>query len=179
MIEQQDANLLGRVAERDDEAFAQLYDRYGRAVFTLCARALGDRGRAEDATQEAFMSIWRSARTFDPRRGTAAAWIFTVARNAATDSLRRRVPQPSDEGPDTIDPGPAPDDQAVSSEEAFRLHAALETLGEREREVIDLAYFGGLSQSEIAERLDTPLGTVKTRTRTALRRLASELGGSA
>jgi RNA polymerase sigma-70 factor (ECF subfamily) len=179
VMEQLDEALLGRVAERDEEAFAELYDRFSRAVYTLCVRTLGDRGRAEDAAQEAFASIWRSAGTFDRRRGSAAAWIFAVARNAATDSARRRVPTPVDSGPETADPAPLPDERAVASAEAFRVHAALGVLGDREREVIELAYFSGLSQSEIAERLKTPLGTVKTRTRSALRRLATELGGGA
>ena len=176
VIDQRDETLLGRVAEGDEAAFAELYDRFARPVYTLCVRALGDRGRAEDATQEAFASIWRAARTFDRSRGSAAAWIFTVARNAATDTARRRVPLPVDSAPERADPSPAPDEQAVTSADAFRLHAAVGTLSEREREVIELAYFSGLSQSEIAERLSTPLGTVKTRTRSALRRLAARLG---
>jgi RNA polymerase sigma-70 factor (ECF subfamily) len=177
VIERTHEYLLGLVAEGDRDAFERLYERFARPVFTLCVRALGDRGRAEDASQEAFASIWRAAASFDPSRGNASAWIFAVARNAATDIARRRVPRPTDTAPDSVDPAPLPEDGVIASSQAFRVHVAVNGLPPSEREVIELAYFGGLSQSEIAERLSTPLGTVKTRTRSALRRLAAELGG--
>src|SRR3954467_3304752 len=177
VIEQSDEQLLGLVAGRDTEAFERLYDRYVRPVFTLCVRALGDRERAEDAAQEAFASIWRAAASFDPARGNAAAWIFTIARNPATDAPRRRIARPVAEAPDAVDPSPTPDERAASDFVSFHVHQAVEALPAAEREVIELAYFRGLSQSEIAAQTGTPLGTVKTRTRAALRHLSAELGG--
>lgn len=170
-----DGHLIVRVAAGDRGAFDELHDRYARAVLGLALRRLGDRGRAEDATQDAFVAIWRSARTYDPTRGRGAPWIYAVARNAITDGLRR-TPEPVSEliedGPGR-DPDPA--DEAEASWTAWRVHRALEVLPEHERPLIELAYWSGLSQSEIAERLEIPLGTVKTRTRSALGRLAEAL----
>jgi RNA polymerase sigma-70 factor, ECF subfamily len=173
-----DAALLERVATRDHDAFVELYRRYARAVFGLALRRLGDRGRAEDATQEAFASIWRSAARYDRARGPGAPWLFTVARNAIVDGLRR-TPEPPAEAPDIPSADPGPPEQADAAWAAWRVHRALETLPRSEREVIELAYWSGLSQSEVAEFLGIPLGTVKTRTRSALARLADELGEEA
>jgi RNA polymerase sigma-70 factor (ECF subfamily) len=170
-----DAELLGDVADGDTLAFEVLHRRYARSVLGIALRRIGDRGRAEDATQDTFASIWRSASRFDPARGEATSWLYTVARNAIVDGLRRRREPPVDEAPDTPEPGPGPDDAAEQGWVAWRVHRALETLPEQERSLIELAYWGGLSQSEIADYLSIPLGTVKTRTRSALRRLADEL----
>jgi RNA polymerase sigma-70 factor (ECF subfamily) len=170
-----DADLIERIASRDHDAFTELYRRYARAVLGLALRRLGDRGRAEDATQEAFASIWRSAARYDRQRGPGAPWLYTVARNAIVDGLRR-TPEPAAEPPDLPSGEPGPADQAESAWTAWRVHRALETLPGREREVIELAYWSGLSQSEVADFLGIPLGTVKTRTRSALARLAEELG---
>ena len=170
-----DAELIERVATRDHDAFEELHRRYARAVLGLALRRLGDRGRAEDATQEAFTSIWRSAGRYDRTRGTGAAWLFTVARNAVVDGLRR-TPEPAAEAPETPSPDPGPAEQAERSWSAWRVHRALETLVASEREVIELAYWSGLSQSEVAAFLGIPLGTVKTRTRSALSHLAETLG---
>jgi RNA polymerase sigma-70 factor (ECF subfamily) len=169
-----DGELIERVAEGDRPAFEELYRRYARAVLGLALRHLGDRGRAEDAAQDAFFAIWRSARTYDPRRGTGAPWLYAVARNAITDGLRRS-PEPTAELEDGPGEGPDPAEHAETSWVAWRVHRALEVLPEHERPVIELAYWQGLSQSEIAERLAIPLGTVKTRTRSALARLADAL----
>jgi len=169
-----DGQLIVRVAGGDRAAFAELHGRYARAVLGLALRRLGDRGRAEDATQDAFVAIWRSARTYDPTRGRGAPWLYAVARNAITDGLRR-TPEPAAELEDGPGREPDPSDEAEASWEAWRVHRALETLPQHERPVIELAYWGGLSQSEVAERLELPLGTVKTRTRSALRRLADAL----
>src|ERR1043166_3711828 len=146
-----DGELIQRAAGGDRSAFEQLYRRYARPVFGLALRRLGDRGRAEDAVQETFASIWRSAAPYKPARGPAEP----PAERAA---------------------GPGPADQAEQGWVAWRIHRALEELPEREREVIALAYWSGLSQSEVAEFLAIPLGTVKTRTRAALQRLADILG---
>ena len=170
-----DGELIERIAGGDRPAFEELYRRYSRAVLGLALRRLGDRGRAEDAAQDAFVAIWRSARTYDSARGNGAPWLYAVARNAITDGLRR-TPEPAAEVPETPSGEPDPAARAERSWTAWRVHRALETLPESERVVIEVAYWRGLSQSEIAELLEIPLGTVKTRTRSALNRLAHELG---
>jgi RNA polymerase sigma-70 factor (ECF subfamily) len=172
-----DAELLAHVADGDRAAFEELHRRYARSVLGIALRRIGDRGRAEDATQETFASIWRSASRFDPERGEATSWLYTVARNAIVDGLRRRREPPVDEAPDLPAPGPGPEDAAEHGWVAWRVHRALQALPEQERSLVELAYWGELSQSEIADYLGVPLGTVKTRTRSALRRLADELGG--
>lgn len=171
-----DAELLGLVANGDHGAFEELHRRYARPVLGIALRRIGDRGRAEDVTQDTFASVWRSAARFDPSRGKATSWLFTVARNAIIDGLRRLPEATIDGPPDVPASGPGPDDAAESEWISWRVHRALETLPAHERSLLELAYWSGLSQSEIAERLGIPLGTVKTRTRTALRRLAVELG---
>jgi RNA polymerase sigma-70 factor, ECF subfamily len=172
-----DAELLRRVAERDREAFETLYGRYVRSVFGLALRRLGDRGHAEDAVQEAFTAVWRSASTYRPERGAAGGWVYTVARNAIVDRLRRSGPAFDAELPDLASAEPGPAQRAEDSFVSWRVHRALEELQPREREVIELAYWSGMSQSEVAQFLGLPLGTVKTRTRSALARLATVLEG--
>ena len=172
-----DAELIAHVADGDRGAFEELHRRYARSVLGIALRRIGDRGRAEDATQDTFASIWRSASRFDPSRGEATSWLYTVARNAIVDSLRRRREPPVDDAPEIASPGPGPDEAAEHGWVAWRVHRALEVLPEHERSVLELAYWSGLSQSEIADYLTVPLGTVKTRTRSALRRLAAELEG--
>jgi len=169
-----DGDLIVRIAGGDREAFEELHGRYQRAVFGLALRRIRDRGRAEDAVQDVFVAVWRSARTYDPDRGAGAPWLYAVARNAITDSLRR-TPEPTGELLDGPSGEPGPADEAEKSWTSWRVHRALEVLPEHERPVIELAYWGGLSQSEIADRLGIPLGTVKTRTRSALARLADSL----
>ncbi len=171
-----DGELLERTGTGDRSAFEALYQRYSRPVFGLALRRLGDRGRAEDAVQETFVSIWRAAGTYRPERGPGAPWLYAVARNAIVDRSRARN-EPAVEAPDepTLDPGPA--ERAEESWTQWRIHRALEELTESEREVISLAYWSGLSQSEVADSLGIPLGTVKTRTRRALQRLAEVLEG--
>lgn len=171
-----DGELIERVAGGDRRAFEELYGRYARAVLGLALRRLGDRGRAEDVTQEAFVAIWRSARTYNPGRGSGAPWLYAVARNAITDGLRR-TPTPVAELEDGPGSEPDPSDRVEAAWTAWQVHRALEVLPEHERPVIELAYWRGLSQSEIADTLGIPLGTVKTRTRSALTRLADALDG--
>jgi RNA polymerase sigma-70 factor (ECF subfamily) len=170
-----DAELIQRAAGGDRTAFEQLYHRYARPVFGLALRRLGDRGRAEDAVQETFASIWRSAGSYKPERGPGAPWLYAVARNAIVDRARSRTEIPA-EIPDEAGRDPGPSELAEQGWVSWRVHRALEELNEREREVIALAYWSGLSQSEVAEFLGIPLGTVKTRTRAALMRLAEILG---
>jgi RNA polymerase sigma-70 factor, ECF subfamily len=171
-----DADLLVRVGERDRAAFELLYHRYIRSVFGLALRRLGDRGRAEDATQEAFAAVWRSAASYRPERGPAGAWIYAVARNAIIDRFRAHG-DPAVEVPELVSAEPGPPERAESSSVAWQVHRALEELPKRERDVVELAYWSGMSQSEVAEYLHLPLGTVKTRTRSALARLSTLLKG--
>jgi len=169
-----DGDLIRRVARRDANAFEALYHRYARPVFGLALRRLGDRMRAEDAVQETFAAVWRSARTYKPERGAGAPWLYAVARNAIVDRSRNRIEPPA-EIPDNPAPEPGPDERAEASYISWRVHRALEDLPQNERDVIELAYYGGLSKSEVADFLSIPLGTVKTRTRAGLGRLADLL----
>jgi RNA polymerase sigma-70 factor (ECF subfamily) len=132
--------------------------------------------RAEDAVQETFAAVWRSARTYKPERGAGAPWLYAVARNAIVDRSRGRSDVP-EEIPDAPSTELGPDERAEASYVSWRVHRALEDLPENEREVIELAYYGNLSQSEVADFLNIPLGTVKTRTRSGLSRLADLLEG--
>jgi RNA polymerase sigma-70 factor, ECF subfamily len=169
-----DGELILRSADGDRGAFEVLYRRYARPVFGLALRRLGDRGRAEDAVQETFASIWRAARSYRPERGPGAPWLYAVARNAITDRSRARTEPPA-EVPDEASRESGPPERAEAAWTAWRVHRALEELSPNERTVIELAYWSGLSQSEVAEYLGIPLGTVKTRTRAALARLAELL----
>jgi RNA polymerase sigma-70 factor (ECF subfamily) len=169
-----DGDLISRVARRDANAFELLYRRFARPVFGLALRRLGDRMRAEDAVQETFAAVWRSARTYRPERGPGAPWLYAVARNAIVDRSRNEPPA---EAPDAPSPEPSPAERAEASYVSWRVHRALEGLSDNERDVIELAYYGELSQSEIAGFLGIPLGTVKTRTRAGLSRLADLLEG--
>ena len=169
-----DGELIRRTGDGDRGAFEVLYRRYSRPVFGLALRRLGDRGRAEDAVQETFASIWRAARSYRPERGPGAPWLYAVARNAITDRSRVRS-EPPTEPPDAASPDVGPPERAEAGWTAWRIHRALEELSPNERAVIELAYWSGLSQSEVAEYLGIPLGTVKTRTRAALARLADQL----
>ena len=169
-----DAELITRVGSGDRDAFEALYQRYARPVFGLALRRLGDRGRAEDAVQETFASVWRAAGSYRPERGPGAPWLYAVARNAIVDNGRSRR-EPPVEGVEEKASDESPADRAESGWVAWRVHHALSELPENERVVIELAYWGGRSQSEVAETLGIPLGTVKTRTRTGLIRLADML----
>jgi RNA polymerase sigma-70 factor (ECF subfamily) len=171
-----DGDLIARVGEGDSGAFEVLYRRYSRPVFALALRRLGDRGRAEDAVQETFASIWRSAGSYRRERGPGAPWLYAVARNAIVDRRRALGPVPA-EPVDEPSSDAGPDERAESSWTAWRIHRALAELPDQERKLIELAYWGGLSQSEIADFVGIPLGTVKTRTRSALSRLADVLEG--
>ena len=173
-----DETLLLRVADSDRVAFEILYHRYVRSILGLAQRKLRDYAQAEEVVQEAFTAIWRSAESYRPERGSAGGWLYTVARNATVDRMRRngRV-QTTSEVPELRSPESGPDEIAERWDSAWRVHRALGELNENEREVIELVYWSGLSQSEVASYLNQPLGTVKTRTRAALARLAEVLEG--
>lgn len=170
-----DGELISRVGSGDRNAFEALYRRYARPVFGLALRRLGDRGRAEDAVQETFASVWRAAGSYRPERGPGAPWLYAVARNAIVDNGRARR-EPPVESVEEKAGDETPADRAEAGWIAWRVHRSLAELPENERVVIELAYWRGRSQSEIAELLGIPLGTVKTRTRTGLARLADMLG---
>lgn len=171
-----DADLIVRTGDGDRDAFEQLYKRFARPVFGLALRRLGDRHRAEDAVQETFASVWRSARTYRPERGAGGTWLYAVARNAIADRARARQ-EPAADPPDLPSAEAGPAEQAEDSWVSWRVHRAVAELPEQERVLVELAYWSGLSQSEVADYVGIPLGTVKTRTRAALARLADVLEG--
>ena len=172
-----DGDLLRRIADGDSAAFDILYRRFARPLYGLALRMLRDRSRAEDAVQETFAAIWRSAGSYRPERGPGAPWLYAVARNAIVDRARVRGEATFADPPEAVAPDAGPEDQAQSTYVAWRVHRAVQDLPEHEQEVLQLAYWGGLSQSEVARLLDIPLGTVKTRTRSGLARLADLLEG--
>jgi RNA polymerase sigma-70 factor, ECF subfamily len=170
--------LLARVAAGDEHAFARVCGLFAGPVLGEALRHLGDHAAAEDVTQEVFLRIWKGAGSFDPERGSAEGWIATIARNASRDALRRRRSTTvADEGIEQSDPDADPPAEVADAAEALVLQAAVAELAPHMREVIELAYWQGLSQVEIAERLSLPLGTVKTRTRRGLTLLAEALEG--
>src|SRR6266545_7199480 len=148
-----DGDLIRRVARRDANAFEALYRRYARPVFGLALRRLGDRMNAEDAVQETFAAIWRSARSYRPDRGAGAPWLYAVARNAIIDRARSGRDATFAEAPDSAADEAGPGERAESTWVAWRVHRAVEELAEHEREVLELAYWSGLSQSEVAQFL--------------------------
>src|SRR3954470_7598341 len=164
-----------------EAALSELYDRYSRTVFGVGLRILGDRSMAEELVQEVFLKVWRSSGTFDPARGSFSTWLYRVTRSVALDLYRkraRRIRQVSD-GQLHIaaerDQSAGPQEVVDESWLSWRVSRALEVLDAPHREVIDLAYFRGLSQREISERTGVPLGTVKTRTASAYKSLRKEL----
>lgn len=174
-------DLLERVARGDRKAVLALYDRFGSTVFAVALRVTGNRGEAEDITQEVFTRAWKEAVTFDRARGSAAAWLITLARNRAIDLVRsrsRRVrheDEQSTEEPVLVEMPTSPEAAVGDAERAAAVRVALDALRPEQRQVLELAYFNGLSHSEIAERLQQPLGTVKTRIALAVKRLRDEL----
>jgi RNA polymerase sigma-70 factor (ECF subfamily) len=177
----EDAAIVARAAAGDAGAVAALYDRHGRAVYSLALRVLGDQGEAEDVAQEVFAQAWRQADRYDPRRGQPVAWLLNMARSRAIDRLRRRRAQPSADTEATSEPvdrSPGAEALAITREQVRALREALAGLPVLQRTAIELAYYEGLSQQEIAARLEQPLGTVKTRVRLGLMKLRDALSGS-
>ena len=177
-----DAGLLRAVARGDEAAFARVYDRYAPILLGLMLRILRSRPEAEDVLQEVFLQVWQQARSFDPARGRAFTWLATLARSRAIDRLRavdsrERAAQRSAEegGPPGAESHGWADEEAIRAERAEAVRAALAELPEEQRQVLVLAYLDGMSQSEIAAAKNQPLGTVKTRTRTGLKKLSDTL----
>ncbi len=161
----------------------ELYDRHARAIYSLALRMLADAAEAEDVVQDVFTQAWRQAHLYDPARAPVVGWLLVIARARTLDRLRARRSRigPAGAGPDPatiVDLSPGPDLEAIGRERGSRVRAALAALSAAQREAIELAYFNGLSQSDIAARLEQPLGTVKTRIRSGLLKLRELLRGS-
>lgn len=176
-----DEALLAAIQQNDEGALAELYDRYGRLAFGLAYRILGERGAAEDVVQEAYLAVWRRGASFRSDRGSARAWLMSIVHNAAIDRRRGRFKREQEAVP--IDDlafkleSDAEDPFALVSEQidAAQVRTALGSLPKDQRDAIELAYFGGLTQQEISDRTGTPLGTVKSRMRLGLYKLRSLL----
>jgi RNA polymerase sigma-70 factor (ECF subfamily) len=168
-----DEAVVALVARSDELALAELYDRFGRTAYGLALRVLRDRSLAEDAVQEAFLIAWRTADTFMPERARASTWLLTLVHRRAVDLVRReqrRRAEPIEVAGERAGEG-AVDEAVWLRYERERVQAALRRLPDQQREALELAYYGGFSQSELAERLGQPVGTIKSRMFSGLARL--------
>jgi RNA polymerase sigma-70 factor (ECF subfamily) len=168
-----DQALVALCTRGDQDALGELYDRYGSAAYGLARRIVRDPTLAEDVVQEAFLAVWRGARRFDARRARVSTWILALVHHKAVDAVRRedlRRGHQLDEASERADDVNVPREAWLSLQQA-EVAAALDELSDPHREVIELAYFAGYTQSELAERLGQPLGTIKSRTHSALARL--------
>ena len=180
-----DDSLMERMALGDGRALEQLYDRYHILVYSVALRVVRDQMLAEDVVQEVFVRLWRRPQAYDPARGRFLSWLMSVTRNRAIDEVRRvtrrrRLEDQREDAAEQVrsaDRLDAPELAAAIGDERREVRAALATLPQEQRRVLELAYFDGLTQSEIATLTETPLGTVKTRTRLAMNRLRQRLGG--
>lgn len=169
-----DERLLGLIGTRDGEALAALYDRYHREAFSLAYRIVNDMEQAEDIIQEAFLSVWRSAGSYDVQRGHPRGWLLSIVHHRAINVVTRR---PQERSALQLDEGLSSSEQAEVWRQVYErmrneeIRAAVAQLPEEQRITVELAYFGGLSHSQIAERLEVPLGTIKSRIRLAFRKL--------
>jgi RNA polymerase sigma-70 factor (ECF subfamily) len=175
-----DEALVALAARSEHSALAELYDRYGRPAYGLALRVVRDESLAEDAVQEAFLTVWRTAARFVPEKGKASTWILTLVHRRAVDVVRREQRRRTD----SLDQAPEPGGGGVDEEAWLRLQrervqAALKQLPDQQREALELAYYGGFTQSELAERLGQPIGTIKSRMFTGLTRLRELLGDAA
>jgi len=179
-----DRNLAERLKRREPAVMGELYDRYGKLAFSLIYRIVRDIGVAEDLVQETFLRVWNRSQGFDAERGALGPWLLAVARNRAIDYVRSSGGKMS-RGALELEAAEHPavfvnfEAEVISQDSARRVRGALGRLNENQRHVIELAYFEGLSQSEMAERMGQPLGTVKTWVRTALKNLRDDLGEKA
>jgi RNA polymerase sigma-70 factor (ECF subfamily) len=174
--------LVSRLVAGDEEAFAQLYDRTNRIVYGLALRILGDPSSAEDVTMEVYLQVWRTASRYDPQRGTATSWLVTLVRSRALDCLRSRKARRAnledsvDDVHDLHDSRPSPELASLESGRSRIVQRAMTDLAPDQREAIELAYFSGLSHSEVAIQTGVPLGTTKTRIRLGMIHLRRLLG---
>ena len=171
-----EVELIGRIGQRDKTAFSELYDRYSPLVMNVAWRILKERQEAEDTLQEVFLQVWNDAITFDPNRGTVSSWLITISRSLAIDRLRSRksrmISDPIlDETIDTREGPVAVESLDEMIENRLLVSMAITSLSSEQRVAIELAYYEGMTQSEIAENLKEPLGTVKTRIRNGLMKL--------
>ncbi|HEX6617506.1 MAG TPA: sigma-70 family RNA polymerase sigma factor [Gemmatimonadales bacterium] len=169
-----DFELVARAAAGDERALGLLYDRYGSVLYAVAFRILGERADAEEVVLEAFTQAWRDAPRFEPGRGSVAGWLTTIARSRALDLVRARTRRTRITAAAAAEAPAAPPrpDSALDHEDRRReVRRALDALSPTQRQAIELAYFEGLSQSEIAERLQEPLGTIKTRVRLGMQKL--------
>lgn len=179
-----DREAVERMAARDPDALAEIYDRHARALFSFALHIVGDQAEAEDVVQEVFSQAWAQATRYDANRGAVGAWLLTITRTRAVDHVRARRARPRAEPAaerrlrDLVDPSEAHDVGLLTREQIGQLRDALARLPILQRVVVEMAYFEGLTQSEIAARLEEPLGTVKTRARLALLKLREALTGS-
>ena len=176
-----DRRLVARVQAGDHAALATLYDRHGATVYSIALSILRDPGRAEDVTQDVFVTLWTQPERYNPEIGRFAPWFYRVARNRSIDIIRQRRREVMPDEPAVFElmlgaADDSPSDTVVERSQAERVRAALRELPEEQRALIALAYFGGLTQSQMSSQLDIPLGTIKTRVRTGLRRLREILG---
>ena len=173
-----DEALVALAARSEQSALAELYDRYGRPAYGVALRVLRDDALAEDAVQDAFMTIWRTASRFVPEKGKASTWILTLVHRRAVDVVRREQRRRAD----SLEAAPEPAGARGADEEAWlrlqreRVQAALKELPDQQREALELAYYGGFTQTELAERLGQPVGTIKSRMFNGLARLRELLG---
>jgi RNA polymerase sigma-70 factor (ECF subfamily) len=176
-----DEELMPLVGRKDAEAFEVLYDRHGGVAFSLAYRIVGDRAAAEEVTQEAFISVWRSGARFDAARGSVRSWLLSVVRNRAIDFLRSKAgkaPKLDFDDAAVLEQRPAAErteEEALRRETAGEVRGALDRLPGEQAKVIELAYYGGFSHSEIAGMLSLPMGTVKGRMRLGLEKIRGEL----
>jgi RNA polymerase sigma-70 factor (ECF subfamily) len=176
-----DAALVRRLLHKDVGAFEQLYDRHSRAVYSLVLRILQQAGTAEEVVQDVFLQLWRNAERYDASRGPFVPWLLTLARNRALDTLRlkserqRRREEQTDELPPVVAPPPEFEKQIDDKRRAEQARTLMSFLNPQQRKAIELAYFEGLSHSEIAEAIKEPLGTVKSWIRSGLLRLKEGL----
>src|SRR5687768_10600685 len=179
-----DEELMDRAGQGDATAFSVIYDRHSTAAYSLAYRMCGRKGAADDVMQEAFLSLWRAGARYDPKRGSVRTWVLGIVHNRAIDALRRSTVhdsrRASDEGiEERFEARDRTDVEAVRRGDAVQVRHALDTLPADQLRVIELAYFGGFTHTEIAEMLDTPLGTVKGRMRLGLEKLRATLGEGA
>ena len=177
-----DEDIMQLVRRGDAAAFEVVYERHANAAFSLAYRMCGSRGAAEDVVQEAFLSLWRSGARYDRMRGSVRTWLLGIVHTRAIDSLRRSVVhdrrRASDEGiEERFEARERTDVEVARLDEAQEIRVALQGLPPEQSRVIELAYFGGFTQSEIASMLDTPIGTVKGRMRLGLEKMRAQLGG--